>query len=120
MTDKILPCPTKGCTGTGKWQVRVGSIYFQMSCDVCGLSTGYCVSQEAALEAWNAIPRDVVFSSDTPTVPGWYWCTDVARTEGYPIVSHYDAWAIECVLPRLNDGEVRFLWAGPLRMPKEV
>ena len=120
MPEVILPCPTRGCLGTGKWCVRHGSIYFQMSCDTCGLSTGYCVSQEDALEAWNNLPRDHEFKADTPTVPGWYWCTDVDRTQGYPIVSHYDEWAIESVLPGLNEGKIRFLWAGPLRRPLEA
>ncbi len=110
--EVILPCHACGGDDTAAWEYVV--------CKQCYARGPICKTREVAIAAWNTLPRALRWTHEPPKVAGWYWCTDVDRTQGYPIVSHYDEWAIESVLPGLNDGKIRFLWAGPLRRPLEA
>ena len=61
--------------------------------------------------------RALRWTHEPPKVAGWYWCSDNDDSNGYPLISHYDEWAIKEFLPKINDGKTRFKWAGPIAPP---
>ena len=70
----LKPCPH--CGGTDL-QVDFNGVYerhfvrcYNFSCHMQGPEV---YGREAAAEAWNKLPRALVWSSETPTVPGWYF-----------------------------------------------
>lgn len=87
--------------------------------DNCAHHGKACFTEAAAIAAWNSLPRALTWTTEPPKVAGWYWCMDIDKSEGYPIISYYDDWAISTVLPKINQGKVRFEWAGPIPTPLE-
>lgn len=66
----LVPCPDCGESGftvfiqelNGGWQGHCG----------CGHATRYCKTREAAIAAWNALPRALPWTYDPPKVAGDY------------------------------------------------
>ena len=70
MSDiKLKPCPH-----CGDFNVEYDALDDRVYCCDCGTSgPHYCDGEEAAAEAWNALPRHLQWTTETPTEPGWYW-----------------------------------------------
>lgn len=72
----LKPCPH--CGGhhaklfARSWTVKKHFfvVCVKEKCHCCGPQAE---SPEAAAEAWNNLPRALVWTSEPPKVPGWYW-----------------------------------------------
>ena len=121
MPEVILPCPA--CGKNSDLSVQHFEMFklamFRVDCYDCGVSGPSGDNEDSAIAAWNALPRALTWTHEPPKVAGWYWCSDNDDSNGYPLISHYDAWAIKEFLPKINDGKTRFKWAGPIAPPIE-
>ena len=115
----LLPCPACG----GKTALVKRPIYdsggnsiptWCVNCERCGLSTGMYPHADIAARKWNALPREFVWTTEPPKVPGWYWCRHKSYPE-YAVVRKVwpEVWA-EFGVP---DGYDQ--WAGPIPEPRE-
>ena len=74
----MFPCPL--CKGKAVFIAKqinnLGrvSVIWSVECTKCGLPTNGYRTQRQALEAWNSLPRMLVWTKEAPTEPGWYWC----------------------------------------------
>lgn len=120
---ELKPCPICSSLSVGLCPGEdeiTHEIYNQAFCTSCGASGPRVFADEiSAIAAWNSPPRALTWTTEPPKVAGWYWCMDIDKSEGYPIISYYDDWAISTVLPKINQGKVRFEWAGPIPTPLE-
>lgn len=116
----LVPCPDCGESGftvfiqelNGEWQGHCG----------CGHATRYCKTREAAIAAWNALPRALPWTYDPPKVAGWYWRKETVADRAH--VFHFtgnwedygEHWESDrvCQLPLNLNGN---LWAGPIPAP---
>lgn len=84
---------------------------YSVQCTRCGLLTGQYGYKRQALEYWNAIPRALRWTKETPKKPGWYWCRDYGKyihiIQVCVDLSEYQ---------ELHDVE----WAGPISEPREA
>ena len=125
MSDiKLKPCPS--CGHRQPALLGYGDTYYVecVHCYLCGPRFDY---DKDAAAAWNALPRHLRWTSETPTEPGWYW---YRRTDGggRSVVMLYNAYldGRMCVyrypekpVPAKNfcNGDVE--WAGPIPEPQE-
>ena len=110
-----LPCPACG----GKTALVKRPIYdsggnsiptWCVNCERCGLSTGMYPHADIAARKWNALPREFVWKSESPKVPGWYW------------YRHKPSRTIAMINVDVEPIEYESLpgqWAGPIPEPKE-
>ena len=118
MPEAILPCPACGCdrvdTHTPEGDTRL--IYIipnaYVSCDDCDMRGPLCSSDHAAIAAWNALPRALTWTHETPKVAGWYWIRQ--QGESFDLIQHYNQNDIDAGF----DNERRLKqWAGPIAPP---
>lgn len=130
---ELKPCPYCGSYDVG---VNVSPVqtyglrYYYAICYQCKTTgpemdneKGESISEEAVTKAWNALPRSLRWTSEPPTVPGWYWQRGGESEE--PRV-------VPVVWCRADSGEMelriccrpytplsRYEWAGPIPEPQE-
>lgn len=117
----LLPCPACG----GKTALVKRPIYdsggnslptWCVNCERCGLSTGMYPYADIAARRWNALPREFVWKSEPPKVPGMYW----NRSKNYPneaCIIRVSKYRIE-QLVRMGCSQNE-QWAGPIPEPRE-
>lgn len=114
----LIPCPDCGESGftvfiqelSGEWRGHCG----------CGHATRYCKTREAAISAWNSLPRALRWTHEPPKMAGWYWW----RTSKGQNVNTIHIWSRSGVLGYYFDTEFitaldRGEWAGPIVPPIE-
>ena len=108
MSEELNPCPC--CGGTKSlffYDYPTGA--FAICCANCGMRgpvTGY--SKDGAAAAWNFLPRDLQWTTGTPTKRGWYW--QRRDKEDTPLPMR---------VVDVSDLPANAQWAGPIPQPKE-
>lgn len=79
-------------------------------------------SVETAIAAWNALPRALVWTTEPPAVPGWYWWRSVIGDHPYMMEIVRDS-SGELRLEETSGGRYALSphgeWAGPIPTPQE-
>ena len=112
--SNLLPCPA--CKGA-KCMVTGSSSGFGLcgkctDCAACGpmiTQSASCSIEQAAIDAWNAMPRAIEWSSEPPKVAGLYGCMARCR---YPNFFNVTQQMVD------EAGWDECLWFGPIPMPK--
>lgn len=112
MSEELKPCTAWGShqlvkreTGAEPHTNRLPHI----ECYVCGLGSPHCSTIEEAVDAWNALPCVLEWTSEPPKVPGWYWFRNVSK----PTMLYIKRVPMER-RPHPADE-----WAGPIPEPRE-
>lgn len=120
---ELLPCPHCGGTDlqvdyNGVWERHFVRCYNHD----CHMQGPEVYGREAAAEAWNNLPRALVWSSEPPKEPGYYWCRD-DRVCFVGVVETFRDCNSLCLFYPGNEVEEDIPpgceWAGPIQAPKE-
>lgn len=104
----LLPCPACGHP-VGIARTNGISAAFVICRHIgCALSGPIRKTDEAAVAAWNALPRALTWTNEPPKVPGWYW---------YKTSSHLGITKFPELCDRTREG---WQWAGPIPEPRET
>ena len=125
MSDiKLKPCPY--CNGKADKWIEDACVYYV--CTYCNLrGPDFFVekanSEEQAAAAWNALPRHLRWTTDTPTEPGWYFVrykgkVTICRAD-YPKGSPYMTYRVVGSPGAWMMDEHSDEWAGPIPEPQE-
>lgn len=124
MPEKLKPCPACGTPGDTLEVYPVKDGFYQVGCWDCFMRGTRLLSPDKAIKAWNALPRRLRWTMETPKEPGIYWYRDKVRRD--PIVVTYDPiknYAREGHLGHPLDklaAEYKPIeWAGPIPEPEE-
>lgn len=109
-SSELKPCPA--CGGL-KLCFEETELTCRVSCCTkgCWMEGPMKEWKASAIAAWNALPRPLHWTKETPTEPGWYWLRQASTKELVQIVR-----ACGEELPEYwKDAE----WAGPIQEPVE-
>lgn len=106
---KLLPCPFCGET-----DIRIGydGIYdrYYAACPNCMARGPEKIGwAERAVQAWNALPRALVWTNEPPSEPGFWWW-ELLGNKGVDLIK-------DPAKRVVND--YRAKWAGPIPEPRE-
>lgn len=124
-SPKLKPCPH--CGGSDL-RVYWNDIYEKhyVRCHTCHMQGPEIYGREAAAEAWNAIPRALTWTTEKPTVLGWYWWKGYERDSAQLIevftamIGGYSGLCVQ--IPRNGMQPIPSVggfWAGPIPEPQE-
>ena len=122
MPEVILPCPA--CGSNDSECIFGEDEMYSVDCGNCAMRGPAERNPDAAIAAYNTIPRALRWTNEPPKVAGWYWRKETAADRAH--VFHFtgnwedygERWESDrvCQLPLiLNDN----LWAGPIALPIE-
>lgn len=100
MTE-LKPCPHCG----GESYLHTEDVFF-VECWKCRFSGPDSCTEEDAVESWNALPRPLRWTKETPTDPGWYWFRNLSKPQIVYLHS------VKNRKPHPADE-----WAGPIQEP---
>lgn len=106
---ELMPCPH--CGGTDLiiyWNAVYEKHYAR--CHSCHMQGPEVYGREKAAEAWNALPRALVWSSEPPSEPGFWWW-ELLGHKGVDLIQDPEKRVIR---------DYRAKWAGPIPKPKET
>lgn len=120
MSDiKLKPCPA--CNGQAEMGYESACFYVYCThCNTCG-ATEMDISPDAkeqAAEAWNALPRRLQWTTETPTENGWYIFQE-RRNRRLCCVIDGKVTGFAFGLCKVEDLRGRGQWAGPIPEPQE-
>ena len=137
MDSQLKPCPH---CGGNKCSARIDFLNggFYVGCPDCGMRGPNLSVKVLAIIAWNDIPRNLKWTSEPPTQPGWYFTR--RNSPGYPVRVTYvkqeerysrklkkDAMYFTMAQTEDDDGYViddlnqnDRQWAGPITNPKDA
>lgn len=113
---RLLPCPA---CGSENLCIRCNPIHKNwnamsaIACSDCYMQGPPVVEDEAAIKAWNALPRTLSWTQEPPTKPGWYWARFSDKT-GKPRLLEIQEYNLKTA-QRITEWE----WAGPIPQPRE-
>ncbi len=109
-----LPCPACGHPAGIARANGTGCAFVMCQHVKCAFSGPIKTTSEAAIAAWNALPRALTWTNEPPKVPGWYWNRDTRHPNeaGFLLVSNS---RIE-QLQRMSKPTEQ--WAGPIPEPR--
>lgn len=102
-----LPCPACGHPAGIARANGTGCAFVMCQHVKCAFSGPIKTTSEAAVAAWNALPRALEWTDEPPKVPGWYW---------YKTSSHLGITKFPELCDRTREG---WQWAGPIPEPRE-
>lgn len=106
----LLPCPACKRHSAGITRTNGTGVAFVMCRRIgCALSGPIRKTDEAAVAAWNALPRALTWTDEQPKVPGWYWFRNGGAN---PVI-------LSITLPVKWKAEPDDEWAGPIPEPRE-
>ena len=113
-----LPCPACGHPAGIARANGTGCAFVMCQHVKCAFSGPIKTTSEAAVAAWNALPRALTWTNEPPKVPGYYWC----RYKG----SGKDTWSPTYIPACADHTKYTILfkskdveWAGPIPEPRE-
>lgn len=119
MSEELKSCPI--CGNNDPDLDSVDGDYAAVMCCRCrmrGPEIEFCYymanekMEGRAIDAWNALPRALVWTSEPPKVAGWYWVK--SGTVCYVSIFKYDANDIKYL--KREEGTQ---WSGPIPEPQE-
>lgn len=127
---KMLPCPA--CGKDNYMDISENPIHgtTYVRCANCMMQgpAFFERDNDAAIKAWNALPRALCWTKERPTTPGWYWWrawrggTAVVTEVCYsiPVTGEKRLYAqfVDCTKALYID-QFEGEWAGPIPEPKE-
>lgn len=125
MSAQMKPCPGYKCNNTYCCVRVIMQGYAYVYCHHCNCAGPYVYTTEGetiaelrsrAIAAWNALPRELVWTKEHPQAPGWYWVRSVCPDTGFAspaIAYHYNDGVGEVSQNYLHQ------WAGPIPEPLE-
>lgn len=112
----LLPCPACGHPAGIARANGTGCAFVMCQHVKCAFSGPIKTTSEAAVAAWNALPRALTWTDEPPKVPGMYW----NRSKNYPneaCIIRVSKYRIEQLARmRCSPNEQ---WAGPIPEPCE-
>lgn len=105
-----LPCPACGHPAGIARANGTGCAFVMCQHVKCAFSGPIKTTSEAAIAAWNALPRSLAWTNEPPKVPGWYW------------YRHNPSRTIAMINVDVEPIEYESLpgqWAGPIPEPRE-
>ena len=121
MSIKLKPCPHCGSTDL---QIDWNSVYecHFVRCYNCRMQGPEIYGMDKAAGCWNALPRPLRWTKESPTEHGLYWYRETKNSRGR-IVSVYKI-GRRCYMDPLDDDIFYDLpmygqWAGPIQEPVE-
>lgn len=125
MPEVILPCPACGGIAHSEDGHDGHHLVYWVECSACEMNGPMLrTNADAAISAWNALPRSLRWTHEPPKVAGWYWRKETAADRAH--VFHFtgnwedygEHWESDrvCQLPLNLNGN---LWAGPIAPPVE-
>lgn len=71
MSEELKSCPSCGSNTIRLFSsIQTDNLFF--GCDECDMAGPQKRTKEEAVAAWNALPRRIRFSKETPETPGLY------------------------------------------------
>ena len=110
-----LPCPACGHPAGIARANGTGCAFVMCQHVKCAFSGPIKTTSEAAIAAWNALPRSLAWTDEPPKVPGWYWFKDDLFCKKGGIMRITDVWIEE--LKKTSGPHDQ--WAGPIPEPRE-
>ncbi|WP_352398996.1 Lar family restriction alleviation protein [Bilophila wadsworthia] len=114
----LLPCPACGHPAGIARANGTGCAFVMCQHVKCAFSGPIKTTSEAAVAAWNALPRALTWTTEPPNGPGYYWC----RYKG----SGKDTWSPTYIPACADHTKYTILfkskdveWAGPIPEPRE-
>ncbi len=117
-----LPCPACGHPAGIARANGTGCAFVMCQHVKCAFSGPIKTTSEAAVAAWNALPRALTWTNEPPKVPGWYWFKDEygiriawikhdsrKMNELYAVIGGVGNWM----------STLHGQWAGPIPEPRE-
>lgn len=105
-----LPCPACGHPAGIARANGTGCAFVMCQHVKCAFSGPIKTTSEAAIAAWNALPRSLAWTNEPPKVTGWYWYRNTTLDQ--PQMMHITSRPFGLV----SGGQS---WAGPIPEPKE-
>ena len=143
MPEKLNPCPACGSKKTKHigYEDEYYKKYF-VFCIYCGMRGPHCDNRFSAIAAWNSLPRapritpndadckgcperrlGLVWGTESPTVPGWYWQRLIGRentcTMAWITLENKKLRCKSMFGDRYLTRFKGFEWAGPIPIPEE-
>ena len=137
MDSQLKPCPH---CGGNKCSARIDFLNggFYVGCPDCGMRGPNLSVKVLAIIAWNDIPRNLKWTSEPPTQPGWYFTRrnrpgkplrvvyvkkekryDHRVKEERKVMTMAETRSAEgYIIEELNQDDRQ--WAGPITNPKEA
>lgn len=119
---ELMPCPHCGGTDlqvdyNGVWERHFVRCYNHD----CNMQGPEVYGRENAAEAWNDLPRALVWTSEPPKVPGYYWSRDDRVCFVGVVEAFRDCNSLCLFYPGnevVEDIPPDCEWAGPIPEPK--
>lgn len=120
---KKLPCPRCGklkrlsvkqmsrMLNPREWEAG-----WEVQCDNCCMSSGIAQTKEKAVEVWNALPRHLRWTRETPTENGWYIYQERRNRRLCCVI---DGKVTGFAFGLYNVEDLSGEWAGPIPDPQE-
>lgn len=108
MEYELKPCPYCGSVDVYISSAAFGRHY--VLCRVCLMRGPEMTNMDSAKMAWNGLPRALVWSSDPPTEPGFWWW-ELLGHKGVDLIQDPEKRVVK---------DYRAKWAGPIPEPKEA
>lgn len=118
ISDQIKPCPNPACHASVAWPEDDEDGWW-VACGQCDMQGPFAESIDAAIVAWNALPRGpewVSMGEGEPTEYGNYWVTAQDRfTEDDPpvVMRIYWPWTWDAVLAWMPCADKPEPWETP-------
>lgn len=117
---KPLPCPACGSENIHVASTRA---MYVIACYDCSMAGPCSDAQEAAIPAWNSLPRALTWTTEPPKVEGFYWWKCEQEQPDAPLMVHADFFEGEFHYMFIyEDGPCfhecdKCHWAGPIPIP---
>lgn len=110
---ELKPCPHCGSDNVECLICTINAdenqdVHFHIACEGCYTSGPIADTGEIAGKLWNSLPRALRWTTEPPTVAGWYW-HHMPPAFG-TVIEFFD--------PEISEAG-RGEWAGPIPEPKE-
>ena len=98
MLEKLKPCPHCGCT---HFRFEIGTSQVVCGTVNCQLKGPRDKTHSGTVDAWNALPRHLRWTNESPTEQGLYWYRETKNIRGR-IVSVYKT-GRQCYMTPLDE-----------------
>lgn len=105
---ELKACPYCGEEPIVLW--TDGNMVCRVECTWCEVRGPAATVESKAVDGWNALPRALVWSSEPPSEPGFWWW-ELCGHRGVDLIQDPEKRVVR---------DYRAKWAGPIPEPKEA